>query len=327
MAGNTVRTSVIRYLLHHPLHGSHSTVPGSAIHGKNMLAMYRGQNQETTPSLFSARDEGYPAEGLPRIGRPPKEAAFRLRFGLALFASTALHILLLLIVPGIPYSTAAPERPDPDMLSVSLISQVPRPPQPSDTAELPQTAVQPPEMAADPVRPTAPTTPAVPIPLVAPNPPITPSAPTEPTQVIADSQAIAVDSVQARENNPQTIYNQEPVKAPETQMPSSNPGTAAQAPDAARIGEEFKLAFIKLLAYPETARRRGVQGTVGLKIVMDGDGRIIEALVSQTSGSSLLDRAAVHAALATPGPLVGPGRRLELAIRVGFEAGQILTRP
>lgn len=98
-------------------------------------------------------------------------------------------------------------------------------------------------------------------------------------------------------------------------------------PDAVQISRDFKLAFMGLLAYPEAARRRGVQGTVGLRIVMDGEGRIVEALVNQTSGSSILDRAAVAAALATPGPLAGPGRRLELALRVSFEAGQVLARP
>jgi TonB family protein len=97
--------------------------------------------------------------------------------------------------------------------------------------------------------------------------------------------------------------------------------------DAARIGEEFKLAFMQLLAYPEAARRRGVQGTVGLRLVMESDGRIAEALVSQTSGSSILDRAAVNAALATPGPREGPGRRLELSLRVSFEAGRVTARP
>ena len=281
--------------------------------------MYRGQSQETTPSLFSARDEGYPAEGLPRIGRPPKEAAFRLRFGLALLASTALHLLLLLIVPGIPYHAAVPVQPEPAMLTVSLTSHVPRPTQPSDTAVLPQLAVQPPEMAAEPVMPTAPIMPISP---TTPAAPITPAIHPEPAPVSMDSPAWPDDTFPASGESPRTLDT-----ASEPPAPSSNPGTAVQAPDAARIGEEFKLAFMKLLDYPEAARRRGVQGTVGLRIIMESDGRIAQALVSQTSGSSILDRAAVSTALATPGPLAGPGRRLELAIRVSFEAGRVLARP
>ena len=287
-----------------------------------MLVMYRGQSQETTPSLFTARDEGYPAEDLSWTGRPPKEAAFRKRFGLALLASLVLHVLLILLVPGIPYHTAAPERPDPDMLTVNLTSHVQRPPQPVDTAELPKAVAPPPKLESEPVAPVDPVVPVVPVVPVAPIIPMTPTAAPEPDPAITESQAKAVDTVQTRDNSPQTSNNQEPVKSLETPMPA-----AARVPDATQIGEEFKLAFMKLLAYPEAARRRGVQGTVGLKVIMDGDGRITEALVSQTSGSSLLDRAAVHTALATPGPLVGPGRRLELSIRVSFEAGQILTRP
>jgi protein TonB len=282
--------------------------------------MYRGQSQETTPSLFSAIDGGYPAEGLFRIGRPPKEAAFRLRFGLALLASIALHILLVLLAPGIPYNTAVPARPDKDMLTVSLTSQLQQPVQPVDTFEFPKVleTTKKPESELN--------TPAAPILPVTPVTPATPAVLAEPAETIAESTAEDAETVQPRDTSPRTSSIQEPVRASGTPVPATDPGVAG-VPDAAKIGEEFKVAFMKLLAYPESARRRGVQGTVGLRIVMDADGRILEAKVSQTSGSSILDKSAVAAALATPGPLAGPGRRLELALRVSFEAGQVLSRP
>ena len=293
-----------------------SSVPKSAIHGKNMLAMYRGQIQETAPSLFTAGDEGYPAEGLPQTGRPPKEAAFQRRFGLALLASTALHVLLVLLVPSLPYSTVAPPIADPDMLTVSLTSLAALPIQPMVGTDRPKEAGQAtvptvPEDLQPPAVQAQPQPDQVPIQQQAPEAALTIQA--EPaTPIVATTQT---------ELAPVILDSQEAMFAPGTQVPE------APLPDAAQIGEEFKLSFMSLLAYPEPARRRGVQGTVGLRILMDKDGRILDALISQTSGSSVLDRAAARAALATPGPLAGPGRRLELSIRISFEAGRVLVRP
>lgn len=290
--------------------------------------MYRGHSQETTPTLFTADAEGYPAEGLPRTGRPPKEAAFRLRFGLALLVSIGLHVMLGLLVPGRPPNTVAPAIPATAVLSVSLTNPAAPPTQPEARADRPQAAGQAPtqRIPAEPQPPVVQTEPQpnqvsithqdpVPATIVS-DPPISPT-----TTATTTGPAAMTGPTTAAEPAPISPGSQKPILGPGTQAPP------AAVPDALQIGEEFKLAFMKRLAYPETARRRGVQGTVGLRIVMDADGRIAGAQVSQTSGSSILDRAAVSAALSTPGPLGGPGRRLELVIRVSFEAGRVLARP
>lgn len=46
--------------------------------------------------------------------------------------------------------------------------------------------------------------------------------------------------------------------------------------------------------YPLQARRRGIEGRVGLRFSVAPDGRLIGAHVARTSGSSLLDRAALR---------------------------------
>ena len=45
--------------------------------------------------------------------------------------------------------------------------------------------------------------------------------------------------------------------------------------------------------YPAIARRRGVEGTVILEIFVANDGRVTQAMVIESSGSSALDRAAL----------------------------------
>ena len=47
--------------------------------------------------------------------------------------------------------------------------------------------------------------------------------------------------------------------------------------------------------YPRTARRRGVEGAVGLRVVVEADGSIGSIEIVTSSGSATLDRAAVAA--------------------------------
>jgi periplasmic protein TonB len=338
-----------------------SSVPGSAICGKNMLAMYRGQSQETAPSLFSADGAEDPAEALPRTGKPPKEAAFRRRFGLALLASVALHVLLLVFAPGISPATLTTQKLDQKLLTVSLNVPAAAPGRPeANDYRAPSTGQPEPLPKPEPLQPPAPQEPEqtatqvepepVPIPDVvqqqAPVPgqtepilsssqaePISSVTPTEPIRSATSTEPVPanLDNHTSSEEQSKTDQtSQDGIRASDSQKALEAAETYAPKPpepDATQIAQEFKLAFLKLLAYPEAARRRGVQGTVGLRIIMNTDGRITEAQVSQTSGSSILDKAAVAAALATPGPLKGPGRRLELTIRVSFEAGKVLARP
>ncbi len=49
-------------------------------------------------------------------------------------------------------------------------------------------------------------------------------------------------------------------------------------------------------AYPRLARQAGIEGTVWIKALVDEDGDVVTALVSQSSGTSCLDQSALEAA-------------------------------
>ena len=52
-------------------------------------------------------------------------------------------------------------------------------------------------------------------------------------------------------------------------------------------------------AYPERARRAGVEGVVSVRIVLAADGSVRQVVLTQSSGSRLLDEAALEAARAS----------------------------
>ncbi|UPY39426.1 energy transducer TonB [Sediminicoccus sp. KRV36] len=47
--------------------------------------------------------------------------------------------------------------------------------------------------------------------------------------------------------------------------------------------------------YPEAARLRGEQGTVGLELAIGADGKVVSVTVARSSGSPMLDAAARRA--------------------------------
>jgi protein TonB len=70
--------------------------------------------------------------------------------------------------------------------------------------------------------------------------------------------------------------------------------------------------------YPEAARRRGTEGSVKLRISVAGDGSLLAAKLAASSGSSLLDRAALDLATEVF-PMNNPaGRSLEFQILVRY---------
>ncbi len=72
------------------------------------------------------------------------------------------------------------------------------------------------------------------------------------------------------------------------------------------------------LAYPDAARRRGVSGSVMLRLPVDQDGRLARARVERGSGSAVLDRAALALARSAF-PVPNPARiRAELFITVKY---------
>ncbi len=70
--------------------------------------------------------------------------------------------------------------------------------------------------------------------------------------------------------------------------------------------------------YPEAARRRGAEGLVRLTLRVSGDGRLIAAKLASSSGSTLLDRAALDLA-SSVFPVDNIARKeLELVMAVAY---------
>ena len=104
-------------------------------------------------------------------------------------------------------------------------------------------------------------------------------------------------------------------------------GGVGGEPDPASItGAEYKRLFSAALSYPSTARRTGKAGSVALVVMIDADGVIRSAEVGSSSGSALLDAAALGAAGAIAA-VPAPGRPLRLVIRAVFSAGMTSLEP
>jgi protein TonB len=100
------------------------------------------------------------------------------------------------------------------------------------------------------------------------------------------------------------IVSAQPASSP------SAPAVAAAVPTQGRVlaaapapvAEVFvppSFLFRQEPAYPERARRAGAQGVVGVRIALAADGSVREVELTQSSGSRLLDDAALAAARAS----------------------------
>lgn len=69
-------------------------------------------------------------------------------------------------------------------------------------------------------------------------------------------------------------------------QPTEQPGQAVQLP---------YVTYSTTPPYPSEARKNGVEGNVGVRVLIDANGRVTSASVSSSSGSSLLDQAALQA--------------------------------
>ncbi len=74
--------------------------------------------------------------------------------------------------------------------------------------------------------------------------------------------------------------------------------------------------------YPRVARRRGYEGVVMLKVMVDREGKANEVLVLKSSGHGILDRSAVNAVrkwVFTPGTVNGKRAKMWVQVPVRFE--------
>ncbi|MBN2875329.1 MAG: energy transducer TonB [Spirochaetales bacterium] len=85
------------------------------------------------------------------------------------------------------------------------------------------------------------------------------------------------------------------------------------------MADEYKTSFSASLSYPKAALRRGTTGTTSLEVAISADGIVESVQLRSSSGSAILDRAAIDAARLA-GVRLAPGRRLVFTIRAVFAA-------
>ena len=106
-------------------------------------------------------------------------------------------------------------------------------------------------------------------------------------------RAIARSEIPAAENEAPAV--EAPAVTPQPAPAVAKP-TRPTTPRRKRAGAKVRSQYIPSAAryYPPEARRRGVQGTVIVIVTVDARGRVIDVKVSKSSGSRLLDDAAIR---------------------------------
>lgn len=194
----------------------------------------------------------------------------RSRRSLLLFlaGSTALHAVVLSVLPGFQKDASPP----PIRLEVTVLQPEPLPVAPPE----PTPAVKPP-----PVR--------------KPEPQRSPASERAPAKAPA-TQLERPAPVLALPVQPAPSESAFTVPAPTTQGPSG-PEQRSQVASIAAMPPAFGAAYLRNPAprYPPVARRSGEQGTVTLRVLVTADGLPARVDLEKTSGSVHLDNAALEA--------------------------------
>ncbi len=276
-------------------------------------------------------DDFHPSDGLNREGRP---------FAISVGVSLSVHVtvvILLLLWSGAPVRTKAPA----PLFTVDL-QQVDRPPslapesvsaaaarqRPPDSPPKPKTeprvkAPPKPEPAfRPPVKPknteAAPTLMQQSLQTIAPAPPPT-AVPSERNRSAPRQEAATATDTRPP---PQTVSEIPPVA-----NAASLPRSAADAPRAQEDARQRYLAEIKNLVerhreYPLLARKSRMEGEVTVRARLARGGRLLQAQIENSSGRSLLDRAALRAvrqvANFPPVPAAISGDEIDLTIPIVY---------
>ena len=241
--------------------------------------------------------------------------------GIGLGASLALHGLvaaLLILWPAIEEFSA--DQAEAQGIAVFYegapdIGDVESPAAPPEVAPVPPApdVPPPPPMVAAPPPPPPP--PVIAAPPPAPPPPAALAAPILPPPPLEQTPPQIAEAPPAPEPVPEPEQPRQVTEAPpppERRPPprQTAPQTAPPAPvrlNAALQGMESftlegRIAPPEALdtvrnrrpAYPEASRRRGQEGTVMLELRVDANGRVVDVRVTESSGFSALDAAAVE---------------------------------
>ncbi|HET9018557.1 MAG TPA: TonB family protein [Acetobacteraceae bacterium] len=258
----------------------------------------------------------YPPDLPPPPNRPPFQRPRRLRRALALAGSVVLHAAAMTAMltvsvralrtlpsvsepPSVPLLFAAatppPQPPPPEPAPPEPAPPAPEPPPPAPEPPPPEPPPPPPPPAPtpEPPPPAAEAPPPEPAPL--PIPPEPPPPPPPPRQVEAPRRPAEVRRPPPRvERRPETPVKPAPTP-PRVAAPAAPPAPAPAALPIAPPSLPGGMAERCPPTYPRAARRGNVQGRVVMRVRVSADGRAVSAEVVASSGSPLLDRAAMEA--------------------------------
>jgi protein TonB len=206
-------------------------------------------------------------------------------------ASVVLHVALAALLPQLRSADVPPQ-------PLQVMLEKPEPPPVTPAAPMPS-ASETPEKARPKPRPKA-----APQKKIAQPEPQKPAAPSPaPPQVLALPQVPDTPPVTAP--MPQSDAKPTPVAPREEQVAQATPGTRAprtappsEAPAPAKTTAPISdAAYLQnpQPRYPMSARRRGEQGTVLLKVLVTREGTAASVNVETSSGSTSLDEAALEA--------------------------------
>ena len=103
--------------------------------------------------------------------------------------------------------------------------------------------------------------------------------------------------VPRRSNKEARATSQQPATSAAPPPAAAPPSPPASPPQAASVNPTWQGALSAWLqqhkTYPEAARNQGQQGSVGLRFTVSHDGLILNVVLSRSSGSDILDAAAV----------------------------------
>lgn len=244
--------------------------------------------------------------------------------GLAIGAAMLFHVAVCAL--ALVFVRVPPPPSPPDDQTITLVFEPP----PSPPAAAPEFAAPletsepgtPPEATANPPPPPDPATPPLeqtppqaeppPVPRLEPKPPEPPKALPPPLR-----KPVA----RARPAAPAGARELPASATAESSTASSRAQPAAETPSSADWQRSLAAWLAAHKVYPELARRRGVEGSVGLRFTADRSGRVLNVSVVSSAGSALLDAAAekmVADATVPPFPAGMPQQTATLTVTIRY---------
>lgn len=228
----------------------------------------------------------------------------------AIAASILLHLLVVIIAPNFQHTI---EKEKPQILKIEL--QQPKAPAPPSVAEpLPPVSTPEPPKPQPIKKEPKPIIKPKPIKKVVPEPISEPEV-TTPTPI---ENVIAV--APSPERQPTIVA---PPPTPVVEPPPPEPSQIDIDSALNTYGNLLGRAIAKYKSYPKIAERRGWEGTALLDLKIDSNGKVLSAVVRESSGYEALDKRAlemVEKASPFPAPpKVLQGRTLSISVPVAFK--------